>query len=80
MLPLVVGSLNTTGIPLFTLKFALFVVNKLIPIIGKLGLLPDLGSLIFESKDVEYYDQQLGTAYLKPFAIKKLLKDDPLAE
>lgn len=55
-------------------------VNKLIPIIGKLGLLPDLGSLIFESKDVEYYDQQLGTAYLKPFAIKKLLKDDPLAE
>lgn len=36
VLPLVVGSLNTNGIPLFTLKFALFVINKLIPTIAKL--------------------------------------------
>ena len=46
-MPLIVGSFNTNGIPLFTLKFALFLVSKLIVTIGKLGLLNHLGSLLF---------------------------------
>jgi hypothetical protein len=75
-LPLIVGSLNTNGIPLFTLKFALFVINKLIPTIAKLGLLPVFGSLLFEDKDILYHDEQLGTAVLRPFSLKKLLKDE----
>lgn len=80
MLPLVVGSLNTNSIPLFTLKFALFLINKLIPTIAKLNLLPDLGTLLFEDRDVEYQDQQLGTAILRPFNLKKLLKEEPPTE
>jgi hypothetical protein len=47
LVPLVVGSLNTTGFPLFTLKFALFVLIKLIPTIAKLGLLEAFGDLLF---------------------------------
>ena len=71
-----VGSLNTNGIPLFTLKFALFLINKLMPTIAKLNLLTDLGNLLFLEKDVEYQDQQLGTAILRPFNLKKLLKEE----
>ena len=69
------GSLNTNGIPLFTLKFALFLINKLIPTIAKLELLPAVGCLLFEGKDVLYHDDQLGTANLKPFSLKKLFKE-----
>ena len=71
-MPLIVGSFNTNGIPLFTLKFALFLVSKLIPTIGKLGLLNDLGSLLFEEKEVFYEDRQLSTAILNPFHFKRL--------
>lgn len=71
-----VGSLNTNGIPLFTLKFALFLINKLMPTIAKLNLLTDLGNLLFLEKDVEYQDQQLGTAILRPFNLKRLLKEE----
>jgi hypothetical protein len=80
VVPLIVGSFNTNGIPLFTLKFALFVVSKLIPTISKLGLLPDLGSLLFEDKPVKYEDSQLSTAILPPFKLRRLLRDDPVTE
>jgi hypothetical protein len=73
IVPLIVGSFNTNGIPLFTLKFALFLLGKLIPIVAKMDLLPLLGSLLFEEKDVEYEDEQLSTAILSPFRLKKLL-------
>jgi hypothetical protein len=43
VLPLVIGSLNTNAVPLFTLKFALFIINKLVKTITNLGLLNKLG-------------------------------------
>ena len=51
-MPLVVGSFNTQSIPLFTLKFALFITSKLIPTIGKLSLLNQLGLLFFSNLDI----------------------------
>ena len=74
------GSFNTNGIPLFTLKFALFVVSKLITTISKLDLLQDLGSLLFEDRHIRYEDEQLSTAILPPFKLKRLLRDDPPSE
>ena len=53
-MPLIVGALNTTAVPLFTLKFSLVLVNKLIPTISKLNLLNQLGSLLFEDKEILY--------------------------
>ena len=72
-MPLIVGALNTTAVPLFTLKFSLVLVNKLIPTISKLNLLNQLGSLLFEDKEILYTGEQLGTAILPPFSLKTLL-------
>jgi hypothetical protein len=71
--PLVIGSLNTNGIPLFTLKFALFILNKLVKTVANLGLLNRVGSLLFKDQEVSFNDNQLGTAILKPFHLRQLL-------
>jgi hypothetical protein len=70
--PLVVGSLNTSGIPLFTLKFALFILNKLLRTMKNLELLGELGQLLFVSQVVSYHDCQMGTASLRPFSLRLL--------
>jgi hypothetical protein len=72
IIPLVVGSLNTNGIPLFTLKFALFILNKLGKTIANLDLINELGSILFASQEITYKDNQLGTASLKPFSLKSI--------
>jgi hypothetical protein len=72
VVPLVVGSLNTSGIPLFTLKFSLFILNKLIKTLRSLDLLGELGQLLFVSQTVTYRDAQMGTASLRPFSLRRL--------
>lgn len=39
ILPILVGAIKTDKMPLFTLKFALLVLNKLIPTISQFGLI-----------------------------------------
>lgn len=72
VVPLVIGSLNTTGIPLFTLKFALFILNKLIKTLKNLDLLAELGELLFLNQTVAYKDAQMGTASLRLFSLRRL--------
>lgn len=72
MIPLVIGSLNTNGIPLFTLKFSLFILNKLIKTFRNLDLLSEFGQLLFVSQTVSYKDCQMGTAVLRQFGLRKL--------
>lgn len=68
---------HTKDIPLFTLKFAFFILNKLIKIIKNLFLLNEFDSLLFVSQNVSYKDIQLATASLKSF---NLLKKSSQAE
>jgi hypothetical protein len=80
VVPLVVGSLNTNGIPLFTLKFSLFILDKLLKTMRNLDLLGPLGELLFVNQTVTYLDCQMGTALLRPFSLRRLLEGMPESE
>lgn len=54
------------------MKFALFMLNKLVKTIKNLDLLNELGSLLFVSQEVSYKDSQLATASLRPFSLHKI--------
>ena len=72
MLPLLAGSLNHKSIPLFTLKFALFIVGKLSTVFLRLNLLPQLGDLIFGTARLHFTEEQLSTASLPSFFLGKV--------
>lgn len=75
ILPLLIGSLNTKGIQLFTLKFSLYIITKLIKVITNMGLLNQLGKLLFTNQKIVYYDDQLETTALKSFNLKNILRE-----
>lgn len=75
VIPILIGSLNTQGVPLFTLKFALFILTKLVKTLSNFKLLNYFGDLLFSNVEVNYSDAQLGTASLRPFDLKTLGED-----
>ena len=70
--PLLIGSIRNDKMPLFTLKFSLFALNKLVPALHGLGLLETLVSLLFFDENVVYSPSTLFKAGLPPFSLEKL--------
>lgn len=52
IIPLLIGALNTQGVPLFTLKFALFILTKLGKVLTNFGLVNHLGDLLFTNVEI----------------------------
>jgi len=73
IVPLAIGSLNFKAVPLFTVKFALFILGKMVTVMKNLGLLNKYGELLFGTTPLYFSDWQLSTAGLSLFNLKKLL-------
>lgn len=73
-MPLLVGAIRSEKIPLFTLKFSLLTINKLIPTLNNFSLLSCFVKLLFFDEEAIYYPSTLFKAMLKPFSLQKLIK------
>ena len=73
VLPLLVGPLKYQQCPIFTLKFSLFVVQKLVPILEKFGLLHRFIQYAFIAETVRYDPETLQKGVLRPFSLAHLL-------
>ena len=68
ILPLLIGPLlKANELPLFSLKFSLFVIKRMIPVIHNLGMFEILLRMIFIEDNVYYWSNQLFKAKVIPF-------------
>lgn len=69
LLPLLVGPFHYSSQPIFTLKFSLYVIKKLIHVIYQFGLIEPLIKILFIDEKVIFWPSSLQKGIMTPFKL-----------
>ena len=72
-MPLLVGSLSLNTEPLFTIKYSMLILKKLLRIIANFNILDVLIRLIFVEEQVFYWPSQMYKSKIAAFDILRIM-------